>query len=109
MLGLISMYIELLESTLEFSAVLIEYAQMPLKVIAGISSGTRGLNFGLSPYQHPYFVYMQVSNALANLHFCTGSQEHSLLDTSICTNISRFGPFVSANILILVPLVHTQK
>ena len=52
MLGLISMYIELLDSTLEFSAVLIEYAQRPLKVIADISSGTRCLNF------RPYFVYV---------------------------------------------------
>ena len=46
------MYIELLDSTLEFSAVLIEYAQMPLKVFADISSGTRGLKSVLSLYMY---------------------------------------------------------
>ena len=55
------MYIELLDSTLEFSDVFIEYAQMPLKVIADISSWTRGLNFGLSLYIHPYCVYKYAS------------------------------------------------
>ena len=37
--------------------VLLYVTKPPISTHVDVSSGARGLNFGLSLYQHPYFVY----------------------------------------------------
>ena len=65
--------------------VLIAYAQMlPLIAYAAVSSGARGLIFGLSLFQ--YFCERAVK-ALAKLYICTVPHEHSLLANALSSNI----------------------
>ena len=48
---------------------LIAYVQMPLiNAHAVVSSGARGLNFGLSLHLHPYFVYASSKGSGKSAH-----------------------------------------
>ena len=60
--------------------------RLTLNTIAELSSGARGLNFGLIFHLHPYFVYAS-SKALACSCICTGSPKPSLLIDVISTKI----------------------
>ena len=62
----------------------------PLNAYADLSSGARGLNFGLILHLHPDFVYdsMQAAKALVSLHICADTPEPSLLVSVISTKIS---------------------
>ena len=47
------------------------YVQMPLiKIHIGVSSGARGIFFGLSLHLHPYFVYASSKCSGEPVHMC---------------------------------------
>ena len=70
---------------------------------AGVSSGARGLNFGLNLHLH-HALCMRAAKALTRLSGCTDSSEPSLLVCAISTKISYEAvPYSGPEVIKLFP------